>query len=168
MKSKVSNIIDFIIPIPKIMPNSIIRDSVIPGMNNEHKYAEDERNDRIKLLELIEMIWMPLWDLRFGQLIVNILDYGNSANYYSKNKMMLITTEDWICLIKQYNSINSRKIGEYDGFDERKDPKRIPKIMKIIKSEWLDNRLSFSQYLFERLERERPGGHLYGYEIQDY
>ncbi|MFC5449100.1 hypothetical protein ACFPOG_12580 [Paenibacillus aestuarii] len=106
---------------------------------------------------------LTMWDFRFGQLIENILNDGNKR-FLSVNQVKLLSTSAWIDMV---NTIDfGGTSGEYCGLDPRRDPKRIPIAMSLIKAEWMESLLPFGQYLLDRKEREYPGGTLYGDEIE--
>ncbi|WP_152970835.1 hypothetical protein [Bacillus sp. FJAT-28004] len=130
-------------------------------LKRKAKISEDETNLRIDFLGLLETLWLSSGDYRFGQLIVNIIDKQH-PRILSNDQVKRISTADWINYVNQIKDLTSE---EYNGFDPRRNPKRIPEVIKLVNAEWLENSKTFGQYLLDRQEKERPGGGLYGYEI---
>lgn len=126
------------------------RNTLFWKKRSEGKISPTELENRILLLESIELLWLPLWDFRFGQLIQNIVDRNHEFSHIG-----LYNTSEWINMVRS-TDLNSCE--EYNELDSLRNPKRIPVIINTIKEEWLYDEIPFCQYILNRLEIDQPGG----------
>ncbi|WP_436239966.1 hypothetical protein [Paenibacillus sp. LjRoot153] len=102
------------------------------------------------------MEWKNVSEWRLGQLLSDALNQKrNGAQLES------ISDEEWMSLffLIKYNK------EEYDlsVLEEKHSPTRIPIIMKVIREYWKAHpNLTFSQIIATTLEKQHPGGKLYG------
>lgn len=132
----------------------------------------EDLSERKQLLECLEVLWLRMWDMRFGQLIYLLLEERyylmpekRGSSWYKKRHISKITTSEWIEIFKK-NKFEGISNGQYIGLDPRRDPGRIPIAINSIRIKWLKSEETFGRYIFKRMESERgKGGGLSSYEI---